>query len=55
MSATKVLLSDECFIDVEYPDFEKSENNTSFLGESISDSFRDIAYRSRRFVEVNLI
>jgi hypothetical protein len=54
MSATKVLSSDESSIDVDYPDFEKNENNTSFLGISFSDRFRDIAYTSRQFVEVNV-
>jgi hypothetical protein len=54
MSATKVLSSDESFIDIDYPDFEKNENNTSFLGVSISDRFRDIAYTSWQFVEVNV-
>jgi hypothetical protein len=46
---------DESFIDVDHPDFEKSENNTSFLGVSISDRFRDIAYKSWQSVEVNVI
>jgi hypothetical protein len=55
MSATNVLSSDESFIDVDHSDFEKSENNTTFLGVSISERFRDIAYRSRQFVEVNVV
>jgi hypothetical protein len=35
--------------------FEESDKKLSILSVSVSDHFRDIAYRSRQFVEVNVV